>query len=399
MLRSRWGWNGLLLHIACDESKLPVVTSRSRRIGSLVMLTAGGCVIAIGVLIMITLRVSSSAALANQPAVARGGFTAVEVLVSIGIMSLLVALLLPAVQSARESARRTTCMNRLKQIGAAAEAFYADNRGYATGVIPFRAQSGPARGDVNYSPHVQLLPYLGLSELADQFNEDEDGSGLNHDPPSSAFNGALLRTHVTLFACPSDSGLHPRNNYRVCSGTSPHFQGAFPPYDSNSPLPGYRTLVTRSDAAFRDGKSQTAAYSEKLSGDGDPEHYTPWRDAVHVTSYPNHFLRPDDVREGCAIPVPASPRHFSFHGSTWVLSGFTQTWYNHILPPNSEIPDCISGLEGAGAYSANSLHRGGVNTLLADGAVRFVAEDIDLAIWRALGSIAGGEVVGYIRCE
>lgn len=158
-------------------------------------------------------------------------------------------------------------------------------------------------------------------------------------------------------------------------------------------LQGYRSLLGRRDADFRDGKSNTTAFSERLSGDRDSGHYTPWRDVVSVNPGPPGLLTPNDAMAACRWPVSVAPVHFSFGGTTWALSGYSQTWYNHVLPPNSDTPDCVDGGPfGHGAFTARSLHRGGVNVLFADGSGRFTNESIDLDAWRALGSVAGGEL-------
>jgi prepilin-type processing-associated H-X9-DG protein len=322
----------------------------------------------------------------------RSGFTVVELLVSLGVVSLLAGLLLPAVQSARGSSRRVTCTSRLKQIGIASEAFYAQHLKSATGAIPFTDPRTGHSGDLNIARHVRLLPFLEQAGLAAQFNYEENGRGISDDPPTSTVNGDLLATRVAVFECPSDSTAAPRNNYRVCQGTTSGLHETLPPYGPNASLRGF--AVAKREADFRDGKSHTAAYAEKLAGDRNQNVYTPWQDLVYVLPYPRPFKHPDDAMEGCTQPLPAMPDHASYGGTTWVLNGYSQTWYNHVLTPNSDIPDCSTGPEGTGAYSARSLHPGGVNVLFADGSVRFIGDSIDLVVWRALGSIAGGEVVG-----
>jgi prepilin-type processing-associated H-X9-DG protein len=101
----------------------------------------------------------------------------------------------------------------------------------------------------------------------------------------------------------------------------------------------------------------------------------------------------DEVMQTCSGPLDPQWPHFSFGGTTWVLSGPSQTWYNHVLTPNSAIPDCAESVDWQGAFTARSLHPGGVNVLFADGSVRFTSSSIDLAVWRALGTINGGETV------
>jgi hypothetical protein len=91
--------------------------------------------------------------------------------------------------------------------------------------------------------------------------------------------------------------------------------------------------------------------------------------------------------------------HWSWGGGSWLFSGFGNTWYNHVHAPNSRSPDCVMsragiGITTTGAHTARSHHSGGVHTALADGAVRFISDAIDLDLWRSLGTEDGGEIVG-----
>lgn len=96
-----------------------------------------------------------------------------------------------------------------------------------------------------------------------------------------------------------------------------------------------------------------------------------------------------------AVPNPGE--HDSYCGFTWLLGGFNHTWYNHILTPNAGVPDCTIGIflagGGHGIYTARSFHPGGVHVLFADGAVRFVGDSIDLAVWRGLCTRRGKEAL------
>lgn len=327
-----------------------------------------------------------------RPSVTRSGVTIIELLVVLGIVSLLLALLLPAVQVARESARRTACGNHLRQMGIASAAFEASETRYPGGAVKTAPISKVQSN--NLSPHVQLLPYLDQQALYDQFDASENGLGVRQDPPSSKVNAALLGRELAIYVCPSDASEGPRCNYRISAGTSPWLHETLPKSPTGA-LQGYRTLKGRKDADFPDGKSNTTAFAEKLSGDRDPGRYTPWRDLASVQAGGMGLLTPDDAVKACARPVDKDPKHFSFGGTTWALSGYPQTWYNHVLPPNARIPDCVDGgePEGHGAFTARSLHPGGVNVLFADGSVRFIASSVDLPVWRALGTVAGNETV------
>jgi prepilin-type processing-associated H-X9-DG protein len=156
---------------------------------------------------------------------------------------------------------------------------------------------------------------------------------------------------------------------------------------SNTPRRGYLAFHGgRKDSQFVDGKSNTAAFAEKLAGDRNPGTLTAWRDATWISD--TTTLGPDDAMSVCQSPVDSADRHYSFGGYTWARSGYYQTWYNHVLTPNSYIPDCNIG---NGAVTARSLHPGGVNLLMADGSVHFISASIAMETWRAIGSVDGRE--------
>jgi prepilin-type processing-associated H-X9-DG protein len=157
---------------------------------------------------------------------------------------------------------------------------------------------------------------------------------------------------------------------------------------SNTDRRGYRAFHGgRKDSQFVDGKSNTAAFAEKLAGDRNPETLTAWRDATRISDT-SMVVGPNDAMTLCQTPVDPADRHYSFGGYTWLLSGYHQTWYNHVLTPNSHIPDCNVG---NGAVTARSLHPGGVNLLMADGSVHFISASIAMETWRAIGSVDGRE--------
>ena len=295
---------------------------------------------------------------------------------------------MPAVQSARESARNALCKSRLAQIGIALESFHSFHGKFPGGAIRSTA------GTMNLSTHVQILPHLDQQTIYDQFDHAESGSGLNKDPPESDVNGDLLMLDLPIFACPSDGLAGGKCSFRISAGTSPGMHESLPPSPSGA-LQGYRSLMGRADGTFVDGKSQTTAFSERLAGDRDAKHYTPWRDSAFAIFDPaSSIITPDQAVALCERPVNPNPKHASFGGFTWALSGYSQTWYNHVLPPNASTPDCAAGGPGGlGAYTARSFHVGGVNTLFADGSVHFSANSIELPVWRALGTVNGHESV------
>jgi prepilin-type N-terminal cleavage/methylation domain-containing protein/prepilin-type processing-associated H-X9-DG protein len=329
----------------------------------------------------------------------RCGFTLIEVLVVLGIIALLVSLLLPAVQWAREAARRASCKSHLRQIGLALHNYFdvhqfvpPSTQMYVLGP-PFEASGEPRILWRNISPHAQLLPYLGQQVLWERIDLSETGEGTIGQPPYSLVNAELLNERVAVFECPSDAVPAGGTSYRICSGSSPlHVERRW----GSDPLTwgldgiGYHYAGIPL-SRIRDGMSHTAAFSERVVGDRNPEVYNPWRDLAHLPE--SHYVgtKPDAMAAACARMTEPPESHNSYTGSCWLLTDWLFTLYNHVLEPNSRTPDCVIG---GFAMTARSMHPGGVNLLLADGSTRFVSSSIDRQLWRAVASISGGESVG-----
>ena len=214
-------------------------------------------------------------------------------------------------------------------------------------------------------------------------------------------NEEAKQVRLPIYLCPSDPSplSQRRNNYRANVGMT-----AFP-RDPNTPrdppLPGagafypaHRFLYPQH---FSDGLSQTVAFSEKLAGDGDESFFTPGADFYHlgaVADPDSIWSAPDSEAlhlRACTLLADPNPPHESTVGHFWFYAGFTDTWYNHVLGPNSRVPDCgaVSGMAGSGIMPARSAHPGGVNSLAMDGAVRFVSDSVDDRVWHALGTRNG----------
>ncbi|MBI1315104.1 DUF1559 domain-containing protein [bacterium] len=332
----------------------------------------------------------------NNMVAARRGTTVVELLVALSILSLLMALLSPAVMQAREQARRAECSNKLRQLVAAAHEHHAQFGKFPvdSNDVPVPLQPGLTSP---VSMQARLLPFLERDDLfaqlslADQFHYSTDG------PPTSVQNSALLGVEVDSFVCPSDSAPAGGVSYRVCAGTSPgvHQTIGIPPPDAA--LSGMATGAGRRLSSVTDGTSSTVFFSERLTGDRNAESYNPRRDVVTNIhgSGPLPFKSAADGVVACNLTWGQVQTHASFSGSTWLVWSYQSTMYNHVLGPNSSTPDCANGDVGIdlGAFSARSNHGAGVNVALVDGSVRFVSETVDLTVWRALASVAGNESV------
>ena len=206
---------------------------------------------------------------------------------------------------------------------------------------------------------------------------------------------------MPVYVCPSDP-VAGGNNYRVCTGSTASSSDAGPNWEelSNGAFLPWEVFTA---ADFSDGLSNTVAASEKLKSDLDPESYDPdveaWFTSVGVFGPPPVT---EEMVRLCGSLSGQPTAHHANAGRTWMVPGYHHTWYNHAVTPNAPTTDCDSNsppgfaaFPAGGVYKANSHHRGGVNVLMMDGAVRFVADGIDLSVWRAAASRADGETVAF----
>ncbi|MDO4588166.1 MAG: DUF1559 domain-containing protein [Planctomycetia bacterium] len=338
-------------------------------------------------------------------------FTLVELLVSIAIIGILIALLLPAVQAAREAARRMSCTNNLKQLGlglmnhesvrgvlpAASPATVTPGRGYeAQGYTEFH---------FSWSVFCILTAYIEQLGLACQMDISKPCLGVDTYVDKFPDNlGDIFRVPVPMFMCPSDvstSVLFPDCpvygesflgpvNYKVCmgSGAASHQGGnnttLGPAYETDGPFMVKKALPF---SAIRDGLSNTIFMSESILG----------RDArglTKETADPRfHFLNDilvDITETNHQTDFPLD-QHIWPRGYCWNGAYFRSTLYNNYHTPNTilfdtHFNDPKQNGQSCGLMAARSLHVGGVNALHGDGSVKFYSDTVNAETWRELAT-------------
>lgn len=328
----------------------------------------------------------------------RDAFTLVELLVVIAIIGILIALLLPAVQAAREAARRISCTNHLKQLGLALHNYHSSYNCF------------PGLGittATSFSVQAKLLPFVEQQNLQNLIDFKQAlYLGSSHSQTLNPAQATAARTVLPLLRCPSDGAedLYEEKpgewlaggNYMVCggSGTGTH-------YDLRYASDGM--FFYGSARGFRemtDGSSNTLVMAESLLGPRTavsgplPGIREAQRLIGTFSGSPNSgapglsgIVNPDVASLAASCTSWNGNRGFG-----WIVGKPQASTFSAYLAPNSPVPNMAS--MGIGFYAARSSHPGGVNVTLGDGSVRFVSDTMKLETWQALGTCSGGEVSG-----
>lgn len=318
------------------------------------------------------------------------GFTLVELLVVIAIIGILVALLLPAVQAAREAARRTQCLNNLKQLSLGVLNYEATNGAFPHG----RPEAGA------FSPHGEILDYMELTQLRDIIDKEAG--------PLAPVNRPAAAMQLSELSCPSEPG--EGRNTTEFGWTSYHVNGG-----------GWVAAVNRWDGPFgvvdgsdhpyepneqirisqiTDGTSNTGLFAEVVNGLGNDSQSGAvrydcfdWNGGSLRGGYDRR--QPELLQGDWQTANVVENRTWRFRGYPWTEGSPWRQFYNHVLPPGSP---CwrVGGNTGAGWYGlvspASSNHPNIANAAFCDGSIRSFAYDIDPVVWLALGTRDGGEV-------
>ena len=363
----------------------------------------------------------------------RAGFTLIELLVVIAIIAVLIALLLPAVQSAREAARRSQCVNNLKQIGLALHNYHSVYDCFPPGALAEFTGGNPSNSlNNNWSPsaHSRLLPNLEQQSL---YNAMNWSVGVLNDTVGTPMNSTVVTTRLNAYLCPSDtppswvmasanaplnSLRAPGNNYFASNGSTLEFAGQQNGGPPNGPFQYAGTLGTGAIgiAHIRDGTSNTVGFGEWKTGDGNTNQISPTTDVVFVGSFPPGTARNNGTLNmpnptlvasfqawlnACTAALQSTGRtsHTSALGETWAIGLTGVSMGNLLVAPNPKYPNCDTGtasgntLQNPGMYSLSSYHAGGANVLMLDGSVRFLKDTTSPQVIWALGSRDQGEII------
>lgn len=287
-------------------------------------------------------------------------FTLLELLVVITVIGVLIALLIPAVQMAREASRRVQCSNYLKQLALASLSYET-----ASGTLP--------PSNVNsYSIHAHILPYLEQKPLYDAMNFQFPA-----DLASTSVNQTTQAIHLNIFRCPSESSSGTGGlNYPASLGLQLGYGKSTGPFGQQI-------------SSITDGLAFTVLFSEWSIGMDDGS--SPLR---FTYSLPEDYNVPSQINQlaSACRDLPSTVPGSLGRGFTWAISGEDENLFSHVLSPGSR--SCRNGSSSyGGAFTVGGTHTSLVNVAFGDGHVRPIGFGTQIFVWRALGTRSGGELL------
>jgi prepilin-type N-terminal cleavage/methylation domain-containing protein/prepilin-type processing-associated H-X9-DG protein len=357
----------------------------------------------------------------------RRAFTLIELLVVIAIIAVLIALLLPAVQAAREAARRSQCVNNMKQLGLAVANYHSTNDCFPPGALDTYTTNDKGLSPTNYTSWswiAYMLPNMEQTALYNSMNFML-GAG-QRDGYAGQIAKTAVGTRINSLLCPSSdlptgnvswSGptlAAPGNTYFGSTGSSFEFDGN----ETNGLCNGVfqwrgRPIGIRD---VRDGTSNTIAIGEFKIGDFNTSKISPQDIGDAPGTLPSGITRntqtinmPYGATAGasniiiwlsaCKASLSTPATNKSQQGDSWAFGVFGHALGNFVLGPNSKYPGCVdqtssaSDFDRVGVYGSSSYHAGGANVGMCDGSVRFLKDSTSLQTIWYLGSRDQGEVI------
>jgi prepilin-type N-terminal cleavage/methylation domain-containing protein/prepilin-type processing-associated H-X9-DG protein len=340
----------------------------------------------------------------------RRGFTLIELLVVIAIIAILIALLLPAVQAAREAARRSQCVNNLKQIGLGIHNYESSNGSLPSSAFQIRNICSPATLDWEAHGPGPLMYILGYMEGMQTYNAFNFNAACVSGCADPNQNTTAVFAKVSTFICPSDT-----HSTAWPSGTdyggNIGAQFRWDPNDTNADNLGvFKPSWVYQLRDITDGTSNTVLFLEKIMATGNAAIISggelfvnlPWPSGTgggyglgndQAMPMGQQNLRTYITQCG---PYMQKGQNIISQQSYWAMGRcYHGACVNMLMPPNwsTNGADCGEYQAHGGMFSSRSRHPGGVNVLFCDGSVKFIKSSISLQTWWALGSRAMGEVV------
>ncbi len=335
--------------------------------------------------------------------VRRDAFTLIELLVVIAIIAVLISLLLPAVQSAREAARRAQCVNNLKQIGLALHNYESANGCFPA--MSFAGVTGQLGGNSPDQGASFLLRIAVNIEGQNLYNAFNWAVACVTGCSDASANFTTRNSVVSSFICPSES------NSPHIFGTS--YAASYGPQwrwgdGTNPDLAAFAGAKVKKIGDFTDGTSNSIMVLEVVRGDGSnaiasrsDAFSVPGFTPGNAGTFPQHATQLATYLTACTAARAATPGGQWNNGHVYWSNGRVAVGAiaNMGLTPNSRFPNCGTwtitnvGPAGSGLFASRSFHPGGVNSLFGDGSVKFMKDTVNQVTWWGLGTISGGEVI------